>query len=102
MTGLARHPTDRSKQHRVIPRNGIGISQKPQALDKLIGHDLSFGLSGRPFRAGRVNQSNDRRYFAGNSQGTIGINGAGLASGPASNTAMAPRNAPVSEWVTSG
>ena len=34
--------------------------------------------------------------------GTIGINGNCLASGEATSTAMAPRNAPVSEWVTSG
>lgn len=41
-------------------------------------------------------------FEAGSTQGTIGINGAGFASGPAKRTAIAPRNAPVSEWVTSG
>ena len=41
-------------------------------------------------------------YLAGSTQGTIGMSGAGLASGPTSNTAMAPRSAPVSECVTSG
>lgn len=41
-------------------------------------------------------------YFAGSSQGTIGINGAGFASGEAKSTAIAPRSAPVKECVTSG
>ena len=34
--------------------------------------------------------------------GVCGIRGAGLASGLATSTAMAPRRAPVNEWVTSG
>ncbi|SPP66019.1 hypothetical protein NITLEN_50059 [Nitrospira lenta] len=42
-------------------------------------------------------------FFAGSSQGTIGIKFVeGLASGDAKRTAMAPRSAPVREWVTSG
>lgn len=41
--------------------------------------------------------------FAGSSQGTMGIKFVeGLASGDARRTAMAPRSAPVKEWVTSG
>ncbi len=36
------------------------------------------------------------------SHGVWGINGAGLASGDATSTAMAPRSAPVKEWVTIG
>jgi hypothetical protein len=32
----------------------------------------------------------------------MGMRGAGLASGETSSTAMAPRSAPVSEWVTNG
>ncbi len=34
--------------------------------------------------------------------GTIGMSGCALASGEATSTAMAPRSAPVSEWVTRG
>jgi len=41
-------------------------------------------------------------YFVGSSQGTIGINGAGFASGEAKRTAIAPRKAPVNECVTMG
>src|SRR5215813_110196 len=34
--------------------------------------------------------------------GTIGMSGCGFASGDASSTAIAPRSAPVNEWVTRG
>jgi hypothetical protein len=60
--------------------------------------------SGRLMPAG-LPQCDERsvRYFAGSSQGTIGIKDVdGLASGDARSTAMAPRSAPVKECVTKG
>ena len=96
-------------------RTGLNIHRKSEQRKKqsdrsnekphLCPFDVSSQHSpvGLGVPTGEMSTSGDSRdYLAGNSHGTIGIKGIGLASGDASNTAIAPRSAPVRECVTRG